>query len=99
MAALHAPIPVSYTHLDVYKRQAQQRRGGFKRRKKVDYIAANKIEYVDYKDTELLSRFVSERGKILPRRVTGTSAKNQRKVTTAIKRARVMALMPFVNED
>ena len=66
---------------------AQQRRGGFKRRKKVDYIAANKIEYVDYKDTELLSRFVSERGKILPRRVTGTSAKNQRKVTTAIKRA------------
>jgi len=42
---------------------AQQRRGGFKRRKKVDYIAANKIEYVDYKDTELLSRFVSERGK------------------------------------
>ena len=75
---------------------AQQRRGGFKRRKKVDYIAANKIEYVDYKDTELLSRFVSERGKILPRRVTGTSAKNQRKVTTAIKRARVMALMPYV---
>lgn len=66
---------------------AQQRRGGFKRRKKVDYIAANKIEYVDYKDTELLSRFVSERGKILPRRVTGTSAKNQRKVTTAIKRS------------
>lgn len=78
---------------------AQQRRGGFKRRKKVDYIMTNKIEYVDYKDTELLSRFVSERGKILPRRVTGTSAKNQRKVTTAIKRARVMALMPFVNED
>ena len=76
---------------------AQQRRGGFKRRKKFDYIAANKIEYVDYKDTELLSRFVSERG--LPRRVTGTSAKNQRKVTTAIKRARVMALMPYVNED
>ena len=75
---------------------AQQRRGGFKRRKKVDYIAANKIEYVDYKDTELLSRFVSERGKILPRRVTGTSAKNQRKVTTAIKRARVMALIGII---
>ena len=63
---------------------AQQRRGGFKRRKKFDYIAANKIEYVDYKDTELLSRFVSERGKILPRRVTGTSAKNQRKVRLKI---------------
>lgn len=53
---------------------AQQRRGGRKRRK-VDYIAANHIEYIDYKDTELLKRFISERGKILPRRVTGTGAK------------------------
>ena len=78
---------------------AQQRRGGFKRRKKVDNIAANKIEYVDYKDNELLSRFIKKKKKILPRRVTGTSAKNQRKVTTAIKRARVMALLPFVTED
>ena len=78
---------------------AQQRRGGFKRRKKVDFIAANKIEVVDYKDTELLKRFISERGKILPRRVTVTSAKNQRKVVNAIKRARVMALLPFVAED
>lgn len=77
----------------------QQRRGGFKRRKKVDYIAANKIEYVDYKDTELLSRFVSERGKILPRRVTGTSAKYQRMLTTAIKRARHMALLPYVVDE
>ena len=67
--------------------------------KKVDFIAANKIEVVDYKDTELLKRFISERGKILPRRVTGTSAKNQRKVVNAIKRARVMALLPFVAED
>ena len=78
---------------------AQQRRGGFKRRKKVDFIAANKIEVVDYKDTEILKRFISERGKILPRRVTGTSSKNQRKVVNAIKRARVMALLPFVAED
>ncbi len=78
---------------------AFQKRGGFKRRKKVDFIAANKIEVVDYKDTELLKRFISERGKILPRRVTGTSAKNQRKVVNAIKRARVMALLPFVAED
>ena len=78
---------------------AQQRRGGFKRRKKVDFIAANKIENVDYKDPELLNRFISERGKILPRRVTGTSAKNQRKVVTAIKRARIMALLPFVAND
>ena len=77
---------------------AQQRRGGRKRRK-VDYIAANHIEYIDYKDIELLKRFISERGKILPRRVTGTGAKNQRKITVSIKRARIMGLLPFVSED
>ncbi len=73
---------------------AQQRRGGRKRRK-VDYIAANHIEHIDYKDVELLKRFISERGKILPRRVTGTGARNQRKLTIAIKRARIMGLLPF----
>lgn len=53
---------------------------------------------IDYKDVDLLKRFVSERGKILPRRVTGTSAKYQRKLTVAIKRARQMALLPYVGE-
>ena len=77
---------------------AQQRRGG-RRCRKVDFIAANHIDYIDYKDVDLLKRFISERGKILPRRVTGTSAKNQRKLTVAIKRARVMGLLPFVAED
>lgn len=77
---------------------AQQRRGG-RRRRKVDFIAANHIDYIDYKDVDLLKRFISERGKISPRRVTGTSAKNQRKLTVAIKRARVMGLLPFVAED
>ena len=77
---------------------AQQRRGG-RRRRKVDFIAANHIDYIDYKDVDLLKRFISERGKILPRRVTGTSAKHQRKLTVAIKRARVMGLLPFVAED
>ena len=77
---------------------AQQRRGG-RRRRKVDFIAANHIDYIDYKDVDLLKRFISERGKILPRRVTGTSAKNQRKLTVASKRARVMGLLPFVAED
>lgn len=76
-----------------------ERRFRPQRRRKVDQIAVNHIEYVDYKDTELLKKFISERGKILPRRVTGTSAKNQRKVTTAIKRARIMALLPFIAED
>lgn len=77
---------------------SQQRRGG-RRRRKVDFIAANHIDYVDYKDVDLLKHFISERGKILPRRVTGTSAKNQRKVAKAIKRARIMGLLPFVAED
>ena len=77
---------------------AQQRRGG-RRRRKVDFIEANHIDYIDYKDVDLLKRFISERVKILPRRVTGTSAKNQRKLTVAIKRARVMGLLPFVAED
>lgn len=73
------------------------RRGG--RRRKVDFFAANHIEYIDYKDVDLLSRFVSDRGRILPRRVTGTYAKNQRKLTKSIKRARFMGLLPFVAED
>ncbi|USS84643.1 30S ribosomal protein S18 [Fructilactobacillus ixorae] len=80
------------------QRHARGRRGG-RRRRKVDFIAANHIDYIDYKDVDLLKRFISERGKILPRRVTGTSAKNQRKLTIAIKRARIMGLLPFVVED
>jgi small subunit ribosomal protein S18 len=77
------------------------RRGGGRppRRRKVDQIAVNHIEYVDYKNVELLKKFISENGKILPSRVTGTSAKNQRKVTTAIKRARIMALLPYIAEE
>ena len=79
--------------------RSRRPQGGPRRRRKVDFIAANHIDYIDYKDVDLLKRFISERGKILPRRVTGTSAKNQRKLTVAIKRARVMGLLPFVAED
>ena len=68
---------------------AQFRRGG-RRRRKVCYFTTNKITKIDYKDVDLLKRFVSDRGKILPRRVTGTSAKYQRELTVAIKRARHM---------
>ncbi|WP_422124672.1 30S ribosomal protein S18 [Planococcus sp. X10-3] len=74
------------------------RRGG-KKRKKVCYFTSNNITHIDYKDTDLLKKFISERGKILPRRVTGTSAKWQRKLTIAIKRSRIMALIPFVAEE
>ncbi|MED3661627.1 30S ribosomal protein S18 [Ureibacillus sp. FSL K6-8385] len=74
-----------------------QRRG--RKRRKVCYFTSNNITHIDYKDVDLLKKFISERGKILPRRVTGTSAKYQRKLTRAIKRARIMALLPFVAED
>ncbi|MDO4198138.1 MAG: 30S ribosomal protein S18 [Erysipelotrichaceae bacterium] len=64
--------------------------------KKVCYFTKNKIDYIDYKDVELLKKFISPNGKITPRRVTGTSAKYQRKLATAIKRARQMALLPYI---
>ena len=65
-------------------------------RKKVCYFKKNKITVIDYKDVELLKRFISANGKIIPRRVTGTSSKYQRLLATAIKRARQMALLPYV---
>jgi small subunit ribosomal protein S18 len=76
------------------------RRGGgnFRRRKKVCYFTQNKMTNIDFKDVELLKRFITERGKILPRRVTGTSSKWQRPLAVAIKRARHMALLPFVKD-
>ena len=67
-------------------------------KKKVCYYTKNKVTYIDYKDVDLLSRFISPNGKISPRRVTGTSAKYQRMLAVAIKRAREMALLPFVQE-
>lgn len=65
------------------------------RRKKICKFCADKIDYVDYKDTRLLHGFIPERGKILPRRISGTCAKHQRLLTRAIKRARNIALLPF----
>ncbi len=72
-------------------------RGNFRRRrKKVCYFTENKISYIDYKDVDMLRRFISDRGKILPKRVTGTKAGYQKELSVAIKRARHMALLPFV---
>ena len=64
-------------------------------RRKVDRFLADKSLVIDYKDPSVLKYFVTERGKIVPRRVSGLCAKNQRKITQAIKRARMIALMPF----
>jgi small subunit ribosomal protein S18 len=71
--------------------------GGRPRRptRKVCAFCVEKINYIDYKEVGRLRRFVSERGKILPRRVTGTCAKHQRPLTDALKRARAIALLPF----
>jgi len=76
----------------------QRRGGGFKKRKKVCYFTQTKAKNIDFKDVELMKRFITDRGKILPRRVTGTSAKWQRPLAIAIKRARHMALIPFVKD-
>lgn len=69
-----------------------------KAKKKVCQFCADKVDYIDYKDVAKLRRFVSERAKILPRRITGTCAKHQRQLTEAIKRARHIALLPFSSD-
>ena len=74
-----------------------KRKGGIRRRKKV-CVFCGKDNVIDYKDPAKLKRYVSERGKILPRRITGNCAKHQRALTVAIKRARHVALMPYVQD-
>lgn len=74
-------------------REPKVRRRG---KAKVSYLTINKIDTVDYKDVAMLRRFLTERGKILPRRQTGNTAKQQRMISSSIKRAREMALLPFV---
>ena len=69
-----------------------------RKRRKVCQFCVDKCEYIDYKDAAKLRRFISERSKILPRRTTGTCAMHQRQLTEAIKRARQIALLPFVTE-
>ena len=72
-------------------------RGG-RRRKKVCNFCVDKVETIDYKDVAKLKRYLSERGKIVPRRVTGTCAHHQRQLTVAIKRARHLALLPYISD-
>ena len=70
----------------------------FLRRRKVCRFSAEGIEYIDYKDIKLLQRYIVEQGKIIPRRISGNSARHQRMLQTAIKRARHLALLPYVND-
>ena len=69
-----------------------------KARKKACHFCVDRVETIDYKDVARLRKFISERAKILPRRATGTCAAHQRELTTAIKRARQIALLPYVND-
>ncbi len=83
------------------ERPSGTRRPKFRRRiyvrRKVCRFCADKSLAIDYKDSRTLENFITERGKILPRRITGTCAKHQRRLTTAIKQARIMALIPFTS--
>lgn len=77
------------------KNDGKERTGGM-RRKKVCRFCVAKIDYIDYKDVRVMMMAIPERGKIQPRRLSGTCAKHQRKLTTAVKRARQLALIPYV---
>ncbi len=70
----------------------------FVRKRRVCAFCEEKLDTLDYKDVNRIKKFISERGKILPRRISGTCAKHQRAVTTAVKRARHIALVPYVND-
>ncbi len=73
-------------------------RGGRRVRRKVCTFCVDKVDHIDYKDVNRLKKYVSERGKILPRRISGNCAKHQRALTLAIKRARQIALLPYTTE-
>lgn len=77
---------------------ATERNNRVRKRKKVCSFCVDKVGQIDYKDTARLRRFLSERSKILPRRTTGTCAKHQRQLTEEIKKARHIALLPFVTD-
>ena len=79
-------------------RGQRRQRGGRRPRRKVCAFCAEKAVSVDYKDTAQLKRFITESGKIAPQRATGVCAKHQRELATAIKRARVMALLPYTDD-
>ena len=80
------------------KIERDNRSGGRQGRKKVCSFCVDKIDVIDYKDISRLRRFMSERAKILPRRVTGTCARHQRELTVAIKRARYLSLLPYTSD-
>ena len=83
----------------VQRKTRRERESQIPRKKRTCRFTAAKTLYIDYKDEKMLQRFISEQGKIIPRRITGTSAKYQRQLVLAIKRARHLALLPFVSDS
>ena len=84
--------------MDRVENTARPARPMNRKRKKVCIFCEDKVEFIDYKDTAKLRKFISERGKILPRRISGACAKHQRELNVAIKRARQVALLPYVTD-
>ena len=84
--------------MDRAENAVRTQRPMMRRRKKVCIFCADKVDFIDYKDSAKLRKFISERGKILPRRISGTCAVHQRELNTAIKRARHAALLPYVTD-
>ena len=68
-------------------------------KKKVCKLCVEKIDFIDYKDERRLQRFITDRGKIVPRRISGACARHQSQITTAVKRARILALLPFTSDQ
>jgi small subunit ribosomal protein S18 len=94
-------MPGPRQHQDQRQQQQQQDMGGrryFYRRKRVCRFCSEKMDYIDFKDVSLLQSYVPERGRILPRRITGTCAWHQRKLAIALKKARIAALISYVGE-
>ena len=88
----------SYGFEREYERPMPGRGGRRMMRRKICRFCIEKVDLIDFKDVKLLQSYIPERGKILPRRISGTCAKHQRKLQTAIKRARQIALIPYVTE-
>ena len=84
--------------MDRTENTARAPKPAMRRRKKVCIFCVDKVDFIDYKDSAKLRKFISERGKILPRRISGTCSKHQRELNTAIKRARQVALLPYVTD-
>lgn len=93
-----APAEAKAERSERPERPERPMRGNRKGRRKVCSFCVDKVDTIDYKDVAKLRKYTSERGKILPRRVTGTCARHQRALTTAIKRSRHVALLPYITD-